>query len=200
MPRAKKHPHNRFESEQDVRTPSLFLDAVEERFGEIALDLAAKLEDRVVYRHISPDSDSLSSFSWTRALGGGLGWLNPPFSRIRPWAQKCRREAAEGAKIALLTPAGISTRWFDEEIACRKGAAIVLGVRPKLIFQGFDKSFTKDLILSYFDDRLRRTGKLFEVWNWTKLRGAEMAAAEFESRARRAKRITEIAAFTHPYP
>jgi hypothetical protein len=40
--------------------------------------------------------------------------LNPPYSPLKPWIKKAQEESAKGARIVVLMPAIISTRYFSE--------------------------------------------------------------------------------------
>ncbi len=151
------------ESEQDVATPRDFLDAVEKRFGRIGLDLAADSNNHVCPLWLGPGSplmggeDALApNVSWA---GRDLRWLNPRFANLKLWAQKSA-EQRHHAFIAMLSPAIVSTNIFDEFIH-RK--ALVLGIRPRLIFVGQTDPYPKDLILSVYGP-LVCPG--FDTWKW----------------------------------
>lgn len=151
------------ESQQIVGTPRDFLDAVEERFGPIGIDLAATAENRVCALHLGPGStlqggkDALApSVSWA---GRSLRWLNPEFKHIDPWAAKCAAERHH-AFIALLTPASMGANWFAEHV---HGKALVLAIRPRLTFVGSSDHYPKDLILSLYGP-LVAPG--FDLWKW----------------------------------
>jgi len=60
--------------------------------------------------------DSLNQ-DWTAHLEGQLGFLNPEFSDIAPWAAKCRREARSGAVSGMLVPASVGSNWFRDIVA-----------------------------------------------------------------------------------
>jgi len=157
MPRQKPH-----QSEQVVGTPPEFLASVVKRFGLLNVDLAANIDNRVTERFLGPGSvlgqDSLS-FDWAKLrIDGDWMWLNPPFSDIAPWAEKCAAESARGAKILMLTPASIGSNWFRDHVH-RK--AYVLAI-PRLTFVGHASAYPKDLILSVYADGL--TG--FDTWDW----------------------------------
>jgi len=144
-------------SKQDYGTPWPFIDAVVERFGPLAWDLAADSDNTKAAQHFDIEQDSLKQ-NWT-ALQGNL-WLNPPFGDIGPWARKCaetRTGPGEGRRIFLLTPASIGSCWFAEHV---HGKALVLGLSPRLSFDG-KNSYPKDLMLSVYG---RPPG--FDVWRW----------------------------------
>lgn len=138
-------------SEQSVGTPREFLDAVERRFGIITLDLAADENNRVCDAWISKETDSLS-VPWTSP---GLLWVNPPYSKIEPWARKCA-----GAKclVALLVPASVGTNWFSDYVYRH---AYVLFLHPRVTFVGHKKPYPRDLMLAVYG-----YSRGFECWNW----------------------------------
>lgn len=44
----------------------------------------------------------------------GWLWLNPPYSPLKPWIQKAQKEFLLGAKIVVLCPPIVSTRYFSD--------------------------------------------------------------------------------------
>lgn len=164
-----QRPHR---SKQDYQTPPEFVDAVERRFGAIAFDLAANLDNAVradaFYGPGSPIAEDALAEDWTRHTG--TLWLNPEFGKIAPWAAKCalslatiRRNADRvwraDWRVAMLTPASIGTDWFAKHVH-RK--ALVLGISPRLQFVGADDEYPKDLMLSVFGPTPG-----FDCWRWS---------------------------------
>lgn len=78
-------------------------------------------------------------------------WLNPPFGNIEAWAMRPAEYAPllrqEGGWLLMLTPASIGTAWFANYVH-RK--ALVIGIRPRLTFEGTTDPYPKDLMLSVF--------------------------------------------------
>jgi phage N-6-adenine-methyltransferase len=150
-------------SVQDVATPRDFLDAVERRFGPIALDLAANAGNSVKgNKYFGPGStlgctDSLGC-DWTTY--GGLLWLNPPYGDLTTWAKKCAEERARGARIALLAPASTGSIWFAEHVWPH---AYVLLLRPRLTFVGHTAPYPKDLMLALYEPGGLRG---IDLWRW----------------------------------
>ncbi len=144
-------------SKQDYGTPPEFLRAVEKRFGTIDFDLAAHADNHVVDAYYGPDVDSLAQ-DWTQ-LRGNL-WLNPTFSNAGTWAAKCKASTGEGRRILLLTPAAVSTAWFDRAVF---GVARVFAIRPRLQFVGAKDPYPGDLILSVYDPDMPPA---FCCWRW----------------------------------
>jgi phage N-6-adenine-methyltransferase len=148
----------RFASRQDYQTPQRFIRAVEARFGNLHLDLAADASNTKCEWFIDRDMDSLKQ-PWSQWLHGEVGWLNPPFGDCAVWARKCAEEAAMGAKILLLTPASVGANWFSSHI---HGKTLVLALSPRLSFDG-KHPFPKDCLLSCYN--LGPVG--FDCWRWT---------------------------------
>jgi phage N-6-adenine-methyltransferase len=147
-------------SRQDYGTPQAFIDAVVRRFGPLVCDLAASAENAKAPRFVTEAENSLSRPWATRFPTGNL-WLNPPFADISTWAEKC---AAESAKrhglILMLTPASVGSNWFASHVL-RK--AFVLGLSPRLTFEGTSDPYPKDLTLSVFGHGFHG----FDSWRWS---------------------------------
>jgi phage N-6-adenine-methyltransferase len=163
---------NRGRSKQDYGTPWSFVRAVEEKWGPMVCDLACTRENaRAPAGYYFPEVDSLKA-DWSKDYPTGNLWLNPPFAFIDPWAEKCawhgiRRDGL----IFLLTPASIGTDWFRARVW---GNARVLGVSPRLMFEGTDDPYPKDLMLSIFG----KATAGFDLWRWS----ADRQSAEKETK------------------
>jgi len=132
-------------SSQVVSTPMWFVDALEDRFGEIVFDLAASESNKKRDRYFDEKQNSLVQ-DWTAALDGGVGFLNSPFSPAVAWATKCSYEAERGAKLLYLCQASMDTVWFAENIM---GKARVYTLR--IAFDGEPDPFPKGLALCAFN-------------------------------------------------
>jgi phage N-6-adenine-methyltransferase len=151
------------DSIQDYATPANFIAAVERRFGPIVFDLAADASNAKAREYFTEKRNALAE-SWSpRVLGDGLFWLNPPFKRIAPWAQKCAKEGARGARIALLVPAAIGSNWYRDWCWQQSFTPALNG---RLHFDPLRPTwgYNKDCMLCLFgDDSLAGT---FGVWKW----------------------------------
>lgn len=167
-------------SRQDWGTPRGFLTAVQLRFGPISFDLAASPQNAVVKgRFYGPGSganqDALEDDArpWAMRLEAERGaswlWLNPPFADIDRWATACATEMQRGARILLLTPASVGTRWYAQHIVPH---AHVLFLSPRLTFVGARDPYPKDLMLSVFAHGL--TG--CSTWQWAAGRARKAVA------------------------
>jgi len=168
---------NRHRSKQDYGTPWPLIYAIEKRWGKIDIDLAATAENAKAARYITPEEDSLIQ-PWAALVGfGGLGFLNPEFADMAPWAAKCNQRVVS---IMLLTPASIGSEWFAEHW---EEHGKIVGLRPRLEFEGchvLDKktkerkcapscvgcaTYPKDCMLTLFGPRFDQEPK-FQTWRW----------------------------------
>jgi len=129
-------------SEQSVGTPPEFLEKVKGLLGieEFNIDLAADSQNTVAHDFYSKEIDSLKQ-DWGF---GGWSWLNPPYSHITPWVEKAYLESLKGAKIAVLVPASVGSKWWSNWV---DGKAHVLFVQPRITFVGHKDPYPKDLAL-----------------------------------------------------
>lgn len=147
-------------SKQDYGTPRIFLDAVERRFGQLDVDLACTMANcKAQSGYNVEDHDSLKK-RWGFYHPYGNLWLNPPFSNIGDWAKKCAEETvSRHGFILLLTPASVGTDWFRDHV---HGKAYVLGLSPRLTFEGCTDPYPKDLMLSVYGYGFSG----FDTWRW----------------------------------
>ena len=155
-------------SKQDYETQPELLEAVRERFGALSFDLACSGPSNAKAPLFFTEAEDSLTRDWTRLPRGNL-WLNPPFSRIDPWAAKCRASAhamdarfycrdREPRRLLLLTPASVGSAWFAAHV---HGVALVLALNPRLRFVGASDDYPKDCMLSIFGETPG-----FDVWRW----------------------------------
>lgn len=170
------------QSKQDYGSPWPLVRAIERRWGPLTIDLAATRHNAKAPKWITPEEDSLKQ-DWTELIGGGIGFLNPPFTDIEPWAEKCQLHGAAGARIITLTPASIGAEWFASHV---EHDAAVVGLRPRVCFEGCHNlhtsgakkgqrkcedsclgcaSYPKDLMLTLFGP-LRIDAMPLSTWRW----------------------------------
>ena len=147
-------------SKQDYETPTDLVRAIEDAFhASFTVDLAAHAGNAKVPNYVGPGSpwgeDSLA-VDWS--LFPGDAWLNPPFSDIEPWAEKCATTVRRG-RIFLLTPASVGSNWY---LAHVHGRAHVVAISPRVTFVGAADPYPKDLIVSVWSGI--RGG--FSCWRW----------------------------------
>lgn len=142
-------------SKQDYQTDPEFMKAVKYRFGTPRVDLAATLKNTQCNRYFTKRENALVQ-PWPRTLC----WLNPPYSNITPWAEKCAKEALLGSRILFLVPAAVGSNWFCE--SCFPHATTYF-LNGRLIFVGEKDPYPKDLILCDFAGA---HGRICEPWRW----------------------------------
>lgn len=151
-------------SKQDYGTPWALIHAINRRFGPLGGDLAAHRHNHKVASYLDESMNSLT-VDWADWLAGGIGWLNPPFATISPWAKKCVAEGKRGARIILLTPASVGANWFVDVLW--PNAAKVMPLTPRLTFEGESMPYPKDCMLTLLGPwPLRGLGPVFEPWRW----------------------------------
>lgn len=152
-------------SNQVVQTPPEFIRAVETMFGPMAYDLAALKSNRVTEDYYGPDHpiesrrDSLTA-TWPKVSNC---WLNPPYNKIGPWADKCAdarsEDHSETLHIFMLVPASVGSKWFDLNVT---HFADVYSI-GRLTFVGHKNPYPKDLLLCHY---WFLGGNKFERWDW----------------------------------
>ena len=155
-------------SEQTVGTPQVFIDAVERDFGPLWWDLAAVSTNKKAPRYLGPDQeyiphrDSLTVQWSTLNVKYANNWLNPPFSKIGPWARKCAIETrVYPMRICMLVPASIGANWYDQWVT---PFADVYSV-GRMKFEGHGQGYPKDLILAHY---WKLGGHKLKRWRWEK--------------------------------
>lgn len=124
-------------SKQDYGTPWPLIRAIEERWGPLTIDLAARADNAKCPLFITPEENSLVQ-DWNECIGDGLGFLNMEFAHIEPWVQK---SSLTNASLITLTPASIGAEWFADH--CEDKAKVV-GLRPRLAFEGCHNLYPKE--------------------------------------------------------
>ena len=153
-------------SKQDYRTPDNFIEAVKRKFGPLFHDLAANTLNRQCASYWGPDGhviDSLETDWNLKVPDGEWCWLNPPFSNIAPWAEKC---AESTIPILFLVPAAVGANWFRDHV---DGKAFVYALNGRLAFDPDHPKwgYPKDCMLCVYDaPGLRQYGPGFTVWSW----------------------------------
>lgn len=149
----------RGKSKQTYGTPPEFIRAASARFGALVCDLAAGAENAKAPEFYDEARNSLA-VSWASEHPTGTLWLNPPFDNITPWAAKCAEESIKRhGLILLLIPASIGTDYFAQHI---NGKAFVLGLAPRMTFEGCTDPYPKDLMLCVYGYGLHG----FDTWRW----------------------------------
>lgn len=164
---------NRGGSCQTYSTPKIFIDAVKKKFSirEFAYDLAASTENTKAKHFFCEEEDSLAQ-DWTK-LRGDL-WLNPPYSLIAPWAQKCAMSAPyppqvlktlspkPPRRIFFLVPAAVGANWWRDFV--HEKAAIKF-LNGRISFDG-KNGYPRDCALCVYGEKAD-----YECWHWMPAKG-----------------------------
>lgn len=148
-------------SEQDVRTPSNFLEAVKAKLyiSDFVADLAASPENTVAELFYTEADDALIQ-RWSFG-GERWAWCNPPYADITPWVAKAHWEAKHaGAYVAMLVPASVGSNWWRDSV---HNKAYTLFLNGRLTFVGHTSPYPKDLALLLYTPFL--TGG-YDIWDW----------------------------------
>jgi site-specific DNA-methyltransferase (adenine-specific) len=114
-------------------------------------DLAASDLNYKCNNYFTMENDSLSK-DWHK-LEGYL-WLNPPYSPLRPWIEKAQKEADLGAKVCLLVPPFLNTKYIHNRLPNK-----IIYIVGRLAFERegqAQKANTKDSVLLVFNDDVVR--------------------------------------------
>lgn len=163
-------------SEQSVRTPKVFLDAVKLRLGidAFAVDLAASRANTVATKFYSKRTNALVH-PW---VFDGWNWLNPPYADIKPWVKKAYEESLLGARTAMLLPAGVGSNWWRDWV---HGKARILLLNGRITFVGHATGYPKDLVLLMYEPGVVPA---YEIWTWmNERRRAEATPDDLRSAA-----------------
>lgn len=131
-------------------TPDWLFNSLNEEFS-FTYDLACNEENCKTEKGYTEKDDSLSK-DWHK-LDGWL-WLNPPYSPLKPWIEKAQKENALGARIVVLCPPIISTRYFKQHLPSE--IRFIVGRVPFLLNGVEMKSNTNDSCLLIFDTKVRQ--------------------------------------------
>lgn len=97
-----------------TRTPLWLFKAIDAEF-KFCLDAAALPETALCERFITPQIDSLK-VDWGDIISplarNPFAWLNPPYSDITPWVEKCLKEKECGIGSVMLIPEDSSAEWW----------------------------------------------------------------------------------------
>lgn len=171
------------------RTPLWFLKEVNTRWN-IGFDLAADADNSVVdrlwkapiprksYFDVKDDALILDwGCQWKPNGELRLGfdgeqidfaWLNPPFSKMRPWVKKT---AESNCPVVMLFPNSPGAGWWNDFV---DGKCLVLDLIGRLRFMGEVNVYPKDLALAVYGSGVVGRGK----WDLRGLSGYTVDAME----------------------
>lgn len=158
--------HHRGQSEQSVQTPKEFIQAVQYRWGQFSIDLAADAANAQAPLWIDEQRDSLKQ-DWSKEIPPNtVAWLNPPYSDIRPWVAKCFDLIQTGhpVSILVLVPASVGSNWYRDY--AHQGPCQVRFLNNRIKFVGHTHHYPKDMMLLEYARYWYGTTVKPVVWNW----------------------------------
>lgn len=150
-------------SRQDYGTPPALLEAIKASIGiaDFAWDLAASETNAVTACYFTEAENSLLQ-PWPTE---GWNWLNPPFARIGPWAEKAYHEALyRRVRTVMLVPAAVGSNWWHRWVHRKADVEFLNG---RLTFVGCTAPFPKDCALLTYTHTSAMVGcGTYDVWDW----------------------------------
>lgn len=105
-------------------TPQDWFDQLDREF-DFTIDVAASEANAKCWAYYSKKADALT-IDWREDSGEfpPTCWLNPPYSKCRPFIWKAALEASKGCTVVCLVPSRTDTRWWHEHVwDCATNAA-----------------------------------------------------------------------------
>ena len=93
------------------QTPPEVFEQLNQEF-KFTLDAAAEPETALCEYYFTEDDDALNQ-SWQKQVV----FCNPPYSQLRHFSEKAKREAESGSTVVMLVPARTDTKAFHENLA-----------------------------------------------------------------------------------
>ena len=100
--------------------------------GQFTLDAAATAVSAKAPQYYDEQTDALRQ-DWHADAGGGVVWLNPPFSNIKPFLAKAVEAARQATTVVCVLPARIDTGWWHDHVMDH--ASEVLAIRGRVKFE-----------------------------------------------------------------
>lgn len=131
-------------------TPNWLFESLNLEF-DFKFDLACNEKNKKTQFGFTENENSLTQ-DWHK-IDGWL-WLNPPYSPLKPWIKKAQDENKKGAKIVVLCPPIISTRYFQDHLPSE--IRFIVGRVPFILDEVEMKSNTNDSCLLIYDTKVRQ--------------------------------------------
>ncbi|HCL5638197.1 TPA: phage N-6-adenine-methyltransferase [Klebsiella aerogenes] len=109
------------------RTPLWLFRAIEVYLGvKFQVDVACNKDNAILPDFIGVERDALKS-SWGDP--GTVAFLNPPYSKIKPWIDAAAREQANGITTVMLVPQSLDTQWYLDVKCSANQTVLIVGGR-----------------------------------------------------------------------
>ena len=157
---------------QDYSTPKNFMEYINQMFP-CTFDLAADGRNYKCPNYFDKKEDSLIQdwhdmyimHEFNSKGHAQYFWLNPPYTHVAPWMEKCAKSSQQGTRIVTLTLASRGTKWYHEWV---RPYALSLVLTRRLTFKGEKISFTKELMLNIYGTGIIGEGYLNVPKEFTK--------------------------------
>lgn len=109
------------------RTPPEVISYIENRFGEIKIDLCSSDENKVCDFNLNESDDFLDDAWLCNSMVdiGDLAFCNPPYSKPFTFVNQVVKWSQAGYAVAMILNMDTSTKWFK---LIRKHASIVMPI------------------------------------------------------------------------
>ena len=132
-------------------TPQWLFDTLNKEFN-FNWDLACNADNIKCPLYFAEEEMNSLNESWYKCEG--WLWLNPPYSPLKPWIVKTQEENKKGARIVVLCPPILSTRYFSQWLPSE--IRFIVG-RVPFLKDGIEmRSNTNDSCLLIYDTAVRQ--------------------------------------------
>ena len=132
-------------------TPQDLFDLLDKEF-HFTLDAAATRSNTKCTRYLGHTGDSLE-MDWSLLSADGAVWLNPPYSKIRPFMKKAYEESLNDVIVVCLIPSRTDTRYWHDYVM---KAAEIRFIKGRLKFGGATNGAPFPSCIVVFDNRYSR--------------------------------------------
>jgi phage N-6-adenine-methyltransferase len=110
------------------QTPPAVFEKLNKEFS-FTLDATAEPETALCDHYFTMDDDALTQ-DWSHQIV----YCNPPYSKLKDFAQKAQEEASKGATVVMLVPARTDTKAFHDHLS--HGEVRLIKGRLKFLQEG----------------------------------------------------------------
>ena len=121
------------------RTPVEITEFIQNKFGEINIDLCSSNENKVCENNIDEELNFLDD-CWLayapeefNVVPGDLAFCNPPYSKPLPFVKQCVKWAKHGYAVAGILNVDPSTKWFVELVKAKALIMPIIGGRVSFL-------------------------------------------------------------------
>lgn len=109
------------------RTPRWLFEAIQKYLGiQFDVDVACDAGNALLPHFIGKERDALVC-DWGEP--GTNAFLNPPYSKIKPWVEAAMREQRRGVSTVMLIPQSLDTAWYEFATESANETVVLTGGR-----------------------------------------------------------------------